>query len=146
MLFKKHKKATISFSHATEGRGGNSRSVPLDEESLIDYIKMKYEKHGKLLIDYISNENEIIMTTVETKKYLDNEEELENIKEIIKDYIKGSAVTLTGYAVFVDNTLKGVFNSESSAELKKKTLFSRGYNQDEITIEEIEVGSFKDFK
>lgn len=145
MLFKKNKKVSVRFSHATEGERGNSSSFPLDEESLIEYIKTKYESHGKLIVDYVSDE-EIIMTTLDTKKHLDIELELENIKELIKDYIKGSAVTLTGYAVFANNTLKGVFNSESLAKLKKKNLFSKGYNQDEITIEEIQVGSFMDFK
>lgn len=145
MLFKKNKKVSVRFSHAAEGERGNSSSFPLDDDSLIEYIKTKYESHGKLIVDYVSDE-EIIMTTLDTKKHLDTELELENIKELIKDYIKGSAVTLSGYAVFANNTLKGVFNSESLAKLKKKNLFSKGYNQDEITIEEIQVGSFMDFK
>lgn len=145
MLFKKNKKVSVRFSHATEGERGSSSTFPLDDESLIGYIRTKYDHHGKLIIDYVSDD-EIIVTTLDTKKHLDNELELENIKEIIKDYIKGSAVTLTGYAVFANDTLKGVFNSESLAELKKKNLFSKGYNQDEISVEEIEVGSFRNFK
>lgn len=144
MFGKSSKKATIDFYHRGDGYSGSSTSFPLNEGQLLDYLKGNLDVHGKLVIEHISSENEIRLTTSGTLEHAGREGRIEEMSDVIRSYIKGRAIPMEAHAVFAEGVLKGVFGNESHAHLKRKNLISKGFAEKSIEIKPIEVDSFKD--
>lgn len=144
-MFKRVPKTIVEMRYQYEGREGSSTSFPLSDGELFKYLEREYKQHGRLYIEYI-RENEIHLTTSRTKDYDKTEEKLNDISDLIKDYIKEQAIEMTGYAVFAKGDLKGVFGREVNSRFKKSALIRDGFADDEIEIKEIQIGSFEDIQ
>jgi len=140
------KKAKVQFRHNTEGFGTSSETAPLNETDLVDYLRQLTKRYGKVVIEHVDQDGEIHATTPESLHHENMNERIDDIQNVILDYIKGRAVSMEGYAVFSDGILKGVFGKESHAELKRKNLISKGHLAESIAVKPIEVGSFQDFE
>ena len=68
------------------------------------------------------------------------------VKDSIQQYVKNQSIKMSAYAVFAKGELKGVFGKEVNSRLKKSTLLRKGFQEDEIEIKPIQIGSFEDFK
>lgn len=143
MLFNKEKKIVVKTEFKSDGFYG-SATYPLKEGKLIQYLEKLHKKYHNLVIESVS-EDEIKITSIDTKNHLKREEKLDEITSMIREYIRERTIDITAYAVFADGTLKGVFSTEPLAELKKRRLNHDGYTDEQIEIKPIEIGSFKDF-
>lgn len=144
MFLSKGKKIVVKTNFESDGSGYRSTTFPLNEGKLIEYLKDLHARHRNLVIESIT-EDEIEITSLDTKQYWRREGKLDEITSMIRDYIKERTIDITAFAVFADGTLKGIFPTEPLAELKKKGLKRDGYSDEQINIEPIEIGSFKDF-
>jgi hypothetical protein len=146
VLGKSNKKATIRFSHESDSFSGSSTSVPLNEGKLLDYLKNKVDHHGELVIRNVSEDYEIQMTTTRTLEHRKAENRIDEINDLIRNYIKGQAIPMEAHAVFADGVLKGIFGNETHARLKEKNLISKGISKEKIKVKAIMVDSFEDFE
>lgn len=144
MFGKSDKKATVKFHHQQEGFAGTFMTVPLNEGKLLELLKDKLNIHGKLVIERIADDNEIHMTTTRTISYENTESRIDEISDVIRNYIKSCAISAEAHAVFADGLLKGVFGDETHARLKRNSLISKGFEEEKVEIKPIEVNSFKD--
>lgn len=140
------KKATVHFRHETEGFGTSSETLPLNDGQLVEYLRSLTKRYGNIVIEHVFQDGDIHVTTPESLRHNDVNERLNEIQEVLLDYVKGRAVSMEGYAVFSDGKLKGVFGKESHAELKRKNLINSGHEEKLVVIKPIEVGSFQDFE
>lgn len=142
-MFKKNEKSIIKMRYQHDGIGGSSTSIPLTDGKLFDYLEVEYRRHGGLYIERIID-NEIHLTTSKTKDYDDTEDKIDEIKDIIKDYVKERAIEMDAYAVFAKGELKGVFGKYYNAGFKESRLLRNGYSKEDIEIKEIKIESFED--
>jgi hypothetical protein len=146
MFTKNNKKAVVKFNHESEGFSGNTTSFPLKDGQLLEHLKDTLERHGELVIQYITSENEIHVTNSRSKAHTNVEERISEINELIREFAKGRAYDMDAHAVFVDGKLKGVFGNESHAELKRKNLISKGHAEESVLVKPIQINSFEDFE
>ena len=88
-MLNKYKKAVIKMSFEGKGYSESSATVKLKDGKLLEELKREYERHGKLVIERIKD-NEIYLTTAKTLKYQYVDDKLYKIKNLLMDYINGS--------------------------------------------------------
>ena len=146
MFTKTSKKAVVKFHQKGEGMSMSSTSIPLNEGKLIEYLKEGLGLYGELVIRHISEDQEIHVTNSRTVEHTNTEHRIDEISDLIRDYVRNRAIPMESHAVFVDGVLKGVFGNESHAQLKRKNLIGRGFPQESIVVKPIHIGSFEDFE
>ncbi|WP_121616589.1 hypothetical protein [Virgibacillus halodenitrificans] len=146
-MFKKTTiKATVSFRDSEEGFATSSTTIPLNDKKLIEYLRETYTRYGSLVIEYISEDGEVHLSTERSVKYENQEDRIAEIGEVIRDYVNNRAIPMEAHTVLVDGKLKGVFGKESLAELKRKNLISKGTSSDSVIVKPIQVNSFQDLE
>lgn len=143
MFGKSNRKVTIKMNYNEEGFSGSSTSVPLTDGKLLNYLKNNLDSKGELTITHITD-TEMHLTTSRTVEHLEMEGRVNEIGDLIRNYIKSRAIEMDAYAVFVKGELKGVFGKEVSSRMKKSNLISKGFREEEIEIKPIKIDSFKD--
>lgn len=143
-MFKKNdKRATVKMIYEEEGYGYSSTSVPLKDGELLDYLQNELTNFGELTITRISD-NEIHLTTSSTLEYQETENKVNEISDLIHNYIKSRALEMDAYAVFAKSELKGVFGQKYNAGFKRNNLVRQGFKEEEIEIKPIKIESFED--
>lgn len=143
-MFTKGKKVAVKFTYSLDGISGSSKSVPLKDGELYEHLKELSERHGKLVIEF-TDDDTLYVTSANSVKHNRVEERLEDVSEMLRQYVRGQAVSMEAYAVFEKDALKGVFGNESHAELKARSL-KKNDNDEDIHVKPIEVGSFNNFE
>ncbi len=143
MFIKSDKKATVKMSCEGEGGGESSTSIPLKDGKLLDYLKNEYDLHGELTITRIED-NEIQLTTSRTIEYQELESRVDEIGDLIRNYIRSRAIEMDAYAVFAKGALKGVFGQGYNSRFKRRHLIREGFKEEEIEIKPIKIESFND--
>lgn len=141
-MFNKTKKTVVEFTFDLDGYSGSSTSVPLKDRGLFEYLKELRKRHGRIVIDFIDNDN-IHVTSVASIKKENFEERINDVTEIIRQYAKGQAIEMEAYAVFAKGELKSVFGQEVHSRLKKSSLLREGFEEEDIEIKSIQIGSFQ---
>lgn len=146
MFSKQNKKAIVKFSFSSEGFSGSGTSVALNDSKLLGYLKNKLDRHGELVIRHISNDNEIHLTSSRTVDYNNTESRIDELNDVIRDYIQNKAISMEAHAVLVEGELKGVFGDDTKARLKRQSLIKKGISSEKIEIKTIEVNNFQDIE
>lgn len=145
-MFKKpDRKAVVKMHHKEEGGGGSSTTIPLKDGQLLDYLKNELDRHSELVITYISD-SEIQLTTSRTLEIQEYENKVDEINELIHDYIKSKAIEMNAFAVFARGELKGVFGKSHNSGFKRSRLLRSGFKEEEIEIKPIRIEDFKDME
>lgn len=89
-MFGKFSKKTI-VNMKREGKGYNSSGTTskLNDGELLNYLKNNLDKYGSLVITGIQDDK-IFITTKETLEFRKNEHKLDEIKDLISDYINNN--------------------------------------------------------
>jgi hypothetical protein len=145
MFQKSGRKVSVKMNYKEEGFGGSSTSIPLSEGKLLDYLKGSLNSRGELTITHITDD-EIYLTTSRSIEYQEVESKVDEIGDLIRNYVKSKAIKMEAYAVFAKGELKGVFGQEVNSRLKKSNLISKGYSEKEIEIKPVQIESFKDLE
>lgn len=143
MFNKSDKKISVKMNYEESGHGGSSTTIPLNDGKLIDYLKHSLESHGELTITRIADD-ELHLTTSRTIEFRDMESRVDDIGDLIRNYVKSRAIKMEAYAVFAKGKLKGVFGQEVNSRLKRQNLMHKGYVETDIEIKPIQIESFKD--
>lgn len=146
MFKRKTVKPTVHFRDGGEGFSTQYTTIPLKEKKIVELLREEYKRYGSLIIDYVSEDGEVHLSTTRSIQNDEQEARLGEISEVIRDYVKNRAIPMTAHAVFLDNQLKGVFGREIYAQLKQKNLISDGADPDSVTVKPVEINSFKDFE
>lgn len=84
-----NKKVKVIFSNEERYSQFKSESMGLNVKELLTYLKDMSKKHGKLLIENIDIENQILYVTNEsTKQFNHIDNKIEDIKDLIVNYIE----------------------------------------------------------
>ena len=142
-MFKKNQKIEVYTYRKGENHHESSTSIPLNDGQLHDYLKSQYNRHGKLVIEFVHDER-IILTTTDTLTQEALENKADEIKELVFNYVKERAINMDAYAVLHKGKLKGVFGKEVNSRLKQTRLERKGCNKEDIEIRKIKIESFED--
>lgn len=138
-MFKKaDKKVEIKFNYQHEGSSGSMTSFPLKDGKLLDYLRYMMSQHDQLVITGISDD-EMYMTTSRTLEYRNLEHRVDEISDLVRNYIKSKAIKMDAYAIFVKGELEGVYSKGSSADFKKRKLIRSGINDIDIELKPITI-------
>lgn len=141
-MFSKAKKTQVNFTYGLEGLSGSSRTLPLKDGELFEHLSELRKRHGKLIVEF-TNDDTIHITSADSLKHERFEERIEDMTDMIRQYVKGQAIAMEAYAVFAKGELKGVFGQEVQSRLKKSSLYRDGFIDEDIEIKVIQVGSFE---
>lgn len=142
MLFSKNKKAEVTFRFSNSYMSGTKKTVPLNEGKLLDFLKSQMDVHGHLIIEGISDENHISLTSVERQSKINQESRIDEINRLIHDYIEGKPLRDNIFVVLANGELKGLFLDKHLADHKREKLIEDGIGEDKIVIKE---GKLNDF-
>lgn len=134
-MFRKNKSICVKevvFTENLKSHSSTSKSNNLSTEELYKYIKSLRNNHGKLIIESISESNEIHISTLSTKQYELQNDKLEEISELIEDYVEGNAVKVKAYSVISGNETIGIYTKEIKAKVKQNQLIRQGCENVEI--------------
>ena len=84
-----NKKVKVIFSNEERYSQSRSEFVGLNVKELLTYLNDMSKRHGKLLIENIDIENQILYVTNEsTKQFSHIDNKIEDIKDLIVNYIE----------------------------------------------------------
>ena len=83
---KEKKKAVVHYHHEEVGFSERSTTIPLQEGKLLNHLRHLIERDGRLVIESISEDNEITLTTTKTIAFDKTEQKFNNLKRVIEEY------------------------------------------------------------
>lgn len=125
-MFKRTKWTEVNFKYEYEGSAGSSQATFKNIGDFASYLEHYIQRHGNLIVSK-SSEDVIEITTAKSAELGYLESRINDVSELIRNYIKERAVEMDAYAVFAKGELKGVFGQWSNSQFKKASLLRKGY-------------------
>lgn len=143
-MFKKRAKIEVYEKISNEGIESTSTRSGLSVEDFFELLEKRIEDYsrdsskGKLVIDNIS-ENRVTITDTKSIEFEEEEDKIEELEDLLRDFIRERAVRMKAYGLFNKEKLEGVYTKEILAISNKRRMERAGVDSADLRIEEIEV-------